>query len=193
MSKLSDILKPKDEKEIQQYLENKSPSQILQIGMAKNLPDIVDYAIENGALLDFNANQVMDWALKSANYKIVKRVAGELPKDALRDFLSRAIVIGSVQLVKIIMEKGVVPSFNDFAHAIILSKEEVFKFLNNETNIDLSQENNILLSLALFVKNKENIQILVQDQNVRKKLLPVQLTSYEKIYNSLVRESLINK
>lgn len=105
-------------------------------------------------------------------------------EDELLDFIKdlspeEVFVLGynkhSDFLIKKSFELGYSPTITDLISAVTFSRVNLLKYILEWSDLDPSAENNIFLSTALSINNKQIIDILINDPRVREKLTDKQI------------------
>jgi len=132
---IEDIFKPKSEEEYSKGFKDMSPEKIIVIGIKKGLEFFVLKGIEMGALI----NNII--FIKCISKNFVKAV----------DKILKLNILDKHELN------------TGFQVAILEEKKDIVELFLKNTDIDISYENNICLSLALYTNNTAIINLLNKD------------------------------
>jgi hypothetical protein len=182
---ITNYLKPKSESEYIDVIKRLSPDEQAQIGLNKRLERIVLLGLTNGA----DPNYVLTQCIEYKFYNAIRYIASTRC-IACNTGIKLAIKFDDDgTIVKIFLANGYKPSDENLTIAVAKNNFNAVKTLLNNSDLDPALHKNILLSIALFNKNKPIIDLITNDPRVKASLSKEQMLQYKN--KPILKESLV--
>jgi len=188
---INDILKPKSREEIEEEFKKRSPHELFSLAQKFQLEEPVLWFLKKSFMDNPNYVFIMTifiWAIHNNKYNVVKRLLDLRAID--NNLLKTNLRYTDYNIAKLFMKKRIIPHINDFIAEILRENEEKIKLYLTCKEFDPSEKNNIALSFADYKRNKNVVNILLNDKRIKNKLSIQDIEKLYKKYNFIVKESI---
>lgn len=188
----SEIFKPKSEEEIRKSLMDKSPEELINIGMYKDIEEPILWALEKKLNKELY-QRIFLWAINKNKARVFKKL---LDLHIFEDHnLQHALETVNFEITKMILDHGIIPTNDALNRAILDNQFEKVQLFLQYPELDPSLNNRIALSLALAnwskTKDLKILKLMINDPRIRASLDSKSLAAFDKSFNVPVKENLL--